>query len=101
MAIVERIEDTLNGGYGGLYGEVVTHDCYRLKKLPFIPEIIYDMGSNVGCFSLFAKSLFPNAKIIAVEPDDENYSHYLRFVATKYKDVLIIHRAIGAPGQVY
>ena len=40
MKIVDHLNQTLNGGYNGLYGEVVTEDCYHLKTLDFVPEMI-------------------------------------------------------------
>jgi hypothetical protein len=73
------IEDTLNGGYAGLYGEVVTQDCYRLKTLDFVPEIILDLGANVGVFHNYARKLFPEATIICVEPDFDNFSNLVAF----------------------
>jgi FkbM family methyltransferase len=38
-----------------------------------IPEVIFDIGANVGYASLYFKRHYPNAKIIAVEPDTQNY----------------------------
>lgn len=94
--IVDNLQDTLNGGYNGLYGEVVTHDCYRLKQINFIPNIIFDLGANVGVFTRFAHSMFPNALIIAVEPDEENYAHLVKF--TNGKNIIFINKAIGLNG---
>lgn len=96
--IVDKLEDTLNGGYGGLYGEVVTEDIYGLRKLDFIPDVIYDIGANVGVFSRFARSLFPEALIIAVEPDPENVVHFRKF--TNNDRTLLLEMALGQ-GQVY
>lgn len=91
--MIEKIEDSLNGGYGGLYGEVVTEDCYRLRGLKFIPDIIFDFGANVGCFTRFARELFPDAKIIAVEPDPDNFKNLVRFTPTD--NVFFVNKAIG------
>lgn len=96
--IVDKLEDTLNGGYGGLYGEVVTEDTYKLKQLKFVPDVIFDLGANVGVFSRFARELFPDARIFAVEPDPENYEHLMKFSIGYNIDVL--NRAIGI-GSIY
>jgi FkbM family methyltransferase len=88
-----KIEDTLNGGYAGLYAEVVTHDCYRLKTLPFIPEVVFDFGGNIGIFSRFARTLFPDALIIAVEPHPENRERFKEF--THDDKIILIEKAIG------
>ena len=37
------------------------------------PSVIIDAGANIGLFSIFMKSKYPNAKIIAIEPDVENF----------------------------
>jgi FkbM family methyltransferase len=95
---VEKVEDTLNGGYGGLYGEVVTEDSYKLRQLKFIPEVIIDLGANVGVFARFARELFPNAAIVCIEPDPENFEHLKKF--TKDDNIYFVNMAIGR-GQVY
>lgn len=40
--------------------------------IPFMPEVIADLGANIGLFSILMKNRFPAAKIICVEPDKEN-----------------------------
>ena len=57
----------------GLYNEVVTEDCYKINKIDFIPSVVIDLGANIGVFSSFIRSKFPECKIIAVEPDADNY----------------------------
>ena len=91
--IVDKLEDTLNGGYGGLYGEVVTEDTYGLRKIKGPIDVIIDIGANVGCFTRFARELFPNAKIIAVEPDMENFIHLQKF--TDSPNISFIRKALG------
>ena len=98
MIEVTRVEDTLNGGFGGLYGEVVDCDTYRLKQLNFMPEIVFDIGANVGIFSRYARTLFPDACIIAVEPDEANVHNFRRF--TFDSNTVLVQAAIGV-GDVY
>ena len=93
MDIIEKIEDTLKGGFNGLFGEVVTCDIYKLKELKFTPDIVFDLGGNVGVFSRFIMSLFPDALIVAVEPDTENHTHFKKF--TPDKNLILINKAIG------
>lgn len=47
---------------------VVLDDDYGLRSLPEKPGTIVDIGANVGVFSAFARSLFPEAVIHAYEP---------------------------------
>ena len=37
------------------------------------PTIIFDVGANIGIFSIHAATLFPNSKIYAFEPFLENF----------------------------
>lgn len=52
-------------------GNVIEQDAYGLRSLKengFMPKIIVDVGAHVGAFSLFARHLWPHARIIAAEP---------------------------------
>ena len=100
MRIVDRLEDTLNGGYQGVYNEVIGVDCYRLKKLNFVPDVIFDLGANIGCFARHAQSIFPDAKIISVEPDAENFIHLVKFTNNDANNITFINAAIGS-GDTY
>lgn len=42
-------------------------------KFGFEPRIIIDGGANIGFFSVYMKNRYPNAQIIAVEPDAGNF----------------------------
>jgi len=57
----------------GQFSLCVTHDVYEIRKLKHEIHSIFDIGANVGMFSLAARVLFPLAKIIAVEPDPSNF----------------------------
>lgn len=94
---MNELKDTLNGGYNGLFGEVVTDDCYKLRQLNFIPDVIIDCGANVGVFTRFAKELFPDALIVAVEPHKENCEVFKRHCPI---DVILLQKAIGK-GQLW
>lgn len=93
-----QLENTLNGGYNGLYGEVVTEDCYRLKTLGFVPDVIFDLGANIGVFTRYAREMFPNAKIISVEPHLENFVNLENF--TSSNNIVFLNMAIGK-GVIY
>lgn len=96
--IQSKLENTLNGGYAGLYGEVVTEDTYRLRSVQFTPELVVDIGANVGVFSRYARTLFPAAKIIAVEPDPLNAIHFRKF--TQDPGITLMEYALGS-GQIF
>jgi len=85
--------------YGPLYGEIVTQDAYKLQSLVALPpDVIFDIGANIGVFTHYARKLFPNAWVVAVEPHPENFA-ILKEYAPQDKTVLL-HKAIGT-GQVF
>lgn len=57
-----------------IWQEVVGRDIYGLKPLAQIPfKIIIDIGGNIGAFAVHARSLFPESRIISVEPGPEAF----------------------------
>ncbi len=92
------IHSTLNGGFPGLYGEVVTEDIYKIKELNFIPDVILDLGANIGIFSRYARQLFPAALIISVEPHPDNIKVFKKY--TKDRNIKLIKKGIGK-GTLY
>ena len=100
MNNLTRVEETLNGlGYQIVYNEVVVSDGYRLKQLNFVPDVIFDLGANVGVFTRYARQLFPNALIVAVEPDDDNFENLLKF--TQEDEKLVFIKAAISVNPVY
>ena len=93
MMTANTLEETLKGGFSGLYGEVVTQDSYRLKQIHFQPTLVFDIGANVGIFSRYARTLFPEAKIIAVEPNPSNCANFKKF--TKDSNLTLLECALG------
>jgi FkbM family methyltransferase len=57
-------------------------------------ELIVDLGANVGAFSCLMRTLSPQSRIIAVEPDATNVA-FLR--AQPFADSLEIHQAAVGP----
>jgi FkbM family methyltransferase len=50
---------------------------YRTDYAP----VIIDGGANIGLFTVLMKNLFPNARVICIEPDLENFDLLQRNVA--------------------
>lgn len=44
------------------------------------PEVIFDLGANVGFVTLFFRRLYPEARIVAVEADPSTYKRLVRNV---------------------
>lgn len=89
----ETLEEILAGDYGGLYGEVVVADTYRLRQVEFQPDIIFDIGANIGIFSRYARELFPKALVIAVEPNPGNCNLFRRFAPPDR--LILVQMALG------
>ncbi len=59
--------------------ELLWREQYRrmadvVNLLDISVDSILDGGANIGAFTLFAKRLYPAAKIVCVEPDPDNHS---------------------------
>ena len=64
-----------------------------LFHLDFKPINIIDCGSNVGFSCLYFATKFPDAKIIAVEPEIKNFNQ-LKYNTTKYSQIISYNAAI-------
>jgi len=54
---------------GNEYNKIVRNDCYNVQQwVDGTLDAIFDIGANIGIFSVMMKMRHPNAKIIAVEP---------------------------------
>ena len=73
-------------------------DEYRLATLGFEPDVIYDIGADVGSITMFAHTTYPNAKIIAVEPNPWSYPR-LEANAADIPEIVPVCAAIGQGEQ--
>lgn len=62
-------------------------------EIDSIPEVIVDAGANIGMASLYFASRFPEAKIIAIECDSENFEALKQNTAS-LGNVVAINRAL-------
>lgn len=56
----------------GVFYQIFIKQEYKIK-LEFEPRVIVDGGANIGLSSVYFKNKYPDAHIIAIEPDDENF----------------------------
>jgi len=76
LQIITR-EDNRKAQDESIIAEVIINDCYWLKRMKSLkPKVLIDIGGHIGCWGIYAKSLFPDAKLIAVEPNKESYGLY-------------------------
>lgn len=57
------------------------------------PKIIIDCGANIGLSVAFFKNRFPNAKVIAIEPEFSNFE-MLKINTKSYDDVFCVNSGI-------
>jgi len=84
----------LRAGTSDLYmfEEVFLDDEYGFET-SLDPKLILDVGANAGFASVYFANRFPNARILAVEPDPSNVEILRRNVAP-YRNVEVIEGAV-------
>jgi FkbM family methyltransferase len=55
-----------------VFEDILIRRSYDIEY-DFVPKVIFDCGANIGLASVFYANLFPDAKIIAVEPEASNF----------------------------
>lgn len=79
-------------------------------QLPFTPQYIIDAGANIGLVSVFFANRYPEAKIIAIEPEKNNFEVLLENIRP-YPQITGLNMALwhhpswvrirdGAPGTM-
>lgn len=61
----------------------------------FVPQTILDLGAHFGDTALYYNTVYPGAKIIAVEPDPINFARLQKNVAA-YPNIIPVRCAVGA-----
>jgi FkbM family methyltransferase len=72
-----------------VFQQIFQHREYELPSLSFTPKFIIDGGANVGYASIFFANTYPNAKIVAIEPERTNFE-VLKYNTKSYEQVEII-----------
>ena len=55
------------------FRQVFINEEYNIEGLPSDIRVIVDLGANIGLSALYFASRYPDAKILAVEPDRSNF----------------------------
>jgi FkbM family methyltransferase len=79
--------------------EVFVNDVYKLRQLKergVNPKFLLDVGGHIGTFSVLAKTLWPDCKIVAFEPVKENFELYRQNMEINgFKNVTLINKGIN------
>ncbi|GAB2748420.1 FkbM family methyltransferase [Amycolatopsis magusensis] len=87
-----------SGELGFMYQEIFRDNCYLGSgiRLPEAPVVV-DAGANVGLFTLFLKSRYPRARVLAAEPAPSTFGALCANLAHHgHEDVLTREVALGA-----
>jgi FkbM family methyltransferase len=77
-----------------IYKEIFRRGIYEFNSSNPTPTII-DAGANVGLATIYFKQRFPNAKIIAFEPDQKVFNVLSENIeAFNFQDVYLINKAL-------
>jgi len=74
------------------YEQIFYDEEYKFKT-KHDPEVIIDAGANIGLTAIYFANKYPNAKIIAIEPDSGNFEMLKQNVAF-YENVTPIQGAL-------
>ncbi len=74
------------------FKQVFIHQEYNfdVKKQP---DVVVDAGANIGLAAIYFASKYPNAKIIAIEPEESNFQ-LLQKNAVPYRNIIPVQAAL-------
>ena len=75
-----------------VFEEIIVYSEYQFKPSKS-PRIIIDAGANIGLTSVYFANQFPEAKILAIEPEWSNFP-YAKKNASYYSNIVPIHGAL-------
>lgn len=85
----------LNKGDVWSMREVLLDECYRFPG-EIQPEVVLDLGGNIGLTSLWLDSRFQLRKVVVVEPFSENVRLARKNLSQSRGDVVLVEAAAGS-----
>lgn len=77
------------------FKKIVIYDLMKIRTFSHIHlDFIIDIGANIGVATIFSKTMFPLTKVIAIEPDQDNFACLEKntsFISGVYRE----NKAIG------
>jgi FkbM family methyltransferase len=62
--------------------------------LPYCPKFMIDCGGNTGLTSIYFKLLYPEIKIVTIEPEKSNFELLKRNIAPYQKDIIALNMGV-------
>ena len=79
--------------------DIFLDEDYSVEGLP-VPKTILDVGANIGLAALYFRACYPDAQIIAVEPDPTTFFKLTRNVGGDGRVLLVNAAASDHDGEV-
>lgn len=77
-----------------IFNQVFLEQQYKLDEiLSLNAKRIIDAGANIGCASLYFSTIYPNAHIVAIEPETSNFE-LLQKNTANYKNIVCKQAAL-------
>jgi len=80
--------------------EVLSENVYELDAVPFVPELVLDLGANIGLFTLLAAVRWPGAQFVCVEPHPVTFDHLCENLALNNVRATRLQCAVAASSGV-
>jgi FkbM family methyltransferase len=80
--------------------EVLIERVYQLDAVPFDPDLVIDLGANIGLFTLLASKRWPRASYICVEPHPTTFSFLCENLALNGMNAMKLQCALDASVSV-
>lgn len=78
-----------------IFEEIYIERTYPVDRVPFEPDLVIDCGACRGMFALLARSAFTESKIIALEPQPENYEKLRANITMNQARIEAFRLAVG------
>ena len=76
--------------------EVLLEGVYELEAVPFVPDVVLDLGANIGLFTLLAAQRWPGANLVCVEPHPTTFSFLCENLALNGVNAVKLQCAVDA-----
>ena len=76
--------------------ELLVEGVYRLDAVPFTPDLVLDLGANIGLFTLMAAHRWPQASLVCVEPHPTTFSFLCDNLARNNVNAIKLQCALDA-----
>jgi FkbM family methyltransferase len=80
------------------YKQVVKREEYRIE-LAKRPTTIVDAGANIGLASVYFASRYPNARVLSIEPEAQNFA-LLQKNTAPYRNIEVVQAALWSESGV-